>query len=562
VSGGNGHASSADAAADDPWNRRAPELRQWREKNRAGIITIDVDCRDAKGDHSVTSQAALDWESKARKLGLNPFFERNSLSSDRVWLICNQPLDPGVARSLGLWLSRDWRKRGLSSAPVVFPGVNGETSGLPGKCPDYPFWSEVLDSDHFVYCDDAINVVLRNQGFEPRQIPSEALTYREARADRPYETRDMPEDERKRLLGELPSLLTYLKARVRDDPRSWILIGAACSSLGDKAFPPWKNWASQASDYETGDCERAWKDFSSPTCERNVPIETLVRMAERWGYGATRSSDPWAAATLVERYDTISDAELGMSSLEDIEEEPTDWLWVYRLARGEMALLAGDGGLGKSLLMLAIAAAVTTGGAWPEPGVGNAPLGSVVILSAEDSPSTTIKPRLIALGADLSKVKILSGKIVAKMPTGIGHQDNFVSLQRLDYWKAVFDRCPDCVLLIIDPLPSYLGRGVNDFKNSELRTVIEPFISQVLRPAGVCLFANTHLNKTVDHKTPIHRIMGSVAYGNLARNTHIVVRDAQNPDRRFLRLPHAAILEVDSSCVSSSGLRWSSCQKS
>jgi hypothetical protein len=27
-------------------------------------------------------------------------------------------------------------------------------------------------------------------------------------------------------------------------------------------------------------------------------------------------------------------------------------------------------------------------------------------------------------------------------------------------------------------------------------------------------------------------------------------------------LPHAAILEVDSSCVSSSGLRWSSCQKS
>ena len=68
-------------------------------------------------------------------------------------------------------------------------------------------------------------------------------------------------------------------------------------------------------------------------------------------------------------------------------------------------------------------------------------------------------------------------------------------------------------------------------KNAELRAIIEPFIDEVTRPAGVCFVANTHLNKNGDAKTPLHRITGSMAYGALPRNVHLVLRDREKPER-------------------------------
>jgi len=67
----------------------------------------------------------------------------------------------------------------------------------------------------------------------------------------------------------------------------------------------------------------------------------------------------------------------------DIAPEKIDWLWRGRLARGKHTCVAGEPGTGKSQLVLAMVAAVTTGGEWPC-GEGKAPLGNAIILSAED----------------------------------------------------------------------------------------------------------------------------------------------------------------------------------
>jgi energy-coupling factor transporter ATP-binding protein EcfA2 len=230
-------------------------------------------------------------------------------------------------------------------------------------------------------------------------------------------------------------------------------------------------------------------------------------------------------------YGTLSDADLGIIGARSVKEAPIDWLWKYRFARGEMALLAGDGGLGKSSLLLSIASLITTGGKWPD-GAGQAPLGSVIIVSAEDSRETTLKPRLIALGADLDRIKFVTAKMTIQRQ-GQPPMVNPVSLQDRRYWQEILKRVPECKMLILDPIPSYLGRGINDAKNAELRAVIEPFIDEVTRPAGVCFVANTHLNKNGDAKTPLHRITGSMAYGALPRNVHIVVRDRDKPERRL-----------------------------
>jgi hypothetical protein len=91
----------------------------------------------------------------------------------------------------------------------------------------------------------------------------------------------------------------------------------------------------------------------------------------------------------------------------DVTPEPVEWLWPGRVALGKLTLIAGEAGLGKSQLSMAMAAAVTTGGEWPCR-EGRASQGNVVILSAEDGAADTVVPRLIAAGADRARVELVS----------------------------------------------------------------------------------------------------------------------------------------------------------
>jgi putative DNA primase/helicase len=157
----------------------------------------------------------------------------------------------------------------------------------------------------------------------------------------------------------------------------------------------------------------------------------------------------------------------------------------------------------------------------------------VVILSAEDNPEDTIKPRLVALEADVSRITIVRARVITTTPEGQILVDP-KSFQDLDYWRDVFRRVPDCKLFIVDPLPSYLGRGVNDHKNADLRAILEPFLVDIVERYGLCMLCNTHLNKTMDAKTPMQRVVESIAYGNLARNVHFVVKDPDDSQLRVL----------------------------
>jgi hypothetical protein len=90
----------------------------------------------------------------------------------------------------------------------------------------------------------------------------------------------------------------------------------------------------------------------------------------------------------------------------DVKPEPVEWLWPDRVALGKLTLIAGEAGLGKSQLSVAMVAAVTTGGPWPC-GEGQAPIGSAIILSAEDGAADTIVPRLIAANANRVRVYLV-----------------------------------------------------------------------------------------------------------------------------------------------------------
>jgi hypothetical protein len=92
---------------------------------------------------------------------------------------------------------------------------------------------------------------------------------------------------------------------------------------------------------------------------------------------------------------------------EKAEPQPVRWLWQNRLPLGGITCLDGDHGLGKSLLSLQIAAAVSAGTPMPDDTPSHQP-GGVVIISPSTHASVAQLPLLKALGADLSRITFLS----------------------------------------------------------------------------------------------------------------------------------------------------------
>jgi hypothetical protein len=272
-------------------------------------------------------------------------------------------------------------------------------------------------------------------------------------------------------------------------------------------------------------------------------LQDLADQAPLWsppnGNGATGPASPRnggghhaVGQNGVIDYASLTDEEMGLMSAADVKPDNVRWLWRYMLARSEMALTAGEGGKGKSMFLLACAAIISRGDEWPDKS-GRAPRGRTVIVSAEDDWATTLQPRLIALKADLKLITFCKARVVMERDG-----QKFIDLKSLQdraYWNDILRRYPDTVFMVIDPIPSFLGRGVNDRQNAEIRSVLEPFVEEVIRPRGICLDANTHLNKTIDARSPVQRVTGSIAYVNIPRNVHVVVADPDQPGRRFLK---------------------------
>ena len=122
-------------------------------------------------------------------------------------------------------------------------------------------------------------------------------------------------------------------------------------------------------------------------------------------------------ATAIKQVAVDDRSKLDMVRVSDVTLEPINWLWPGRIAKGKISLIAGHPGLGKSQVTISIAATVSTGGLWP---VDNVPaeVGNVVFLSAEDDIADTLKPRLLASGADTERIQVIESVRVYSPPSG------------------------------------------------------------------------------------------------------------------------------------------------
>ena len=157
------------------------------------------------------------------------------------------------------------------------------------------------------------------------------------------------------------------------------------------------------------------------------------------------------------------------------------------------------------------------------------PIGSVVLLSAEDDAMDTILPRLEAAGGDPKRVSILQ----SFRRRGKNGELPFSLSRDLSVLEAQVRERGDVRLVVLDPVSAYLG-GVDTHSNADMREVLAP-LRGVAERTGVAVVAISHLTKRADAAV-LYRAMGSLAFVAAARAVWAVGPDRQTPGR-LLFLP-------------------------
>ena len=181
----------------------------------------------------------------------------------------------------------------------------------------------------------------------------------------------------------------------------------------------------------------------------------------------------------------------------DIPPRFVPWLWRGRLVFGEIAIIGGEPGQGKSLIAVDIAARVSAGQPWPDGGAPPAP-GAVAWIGhlGEDAPDYTIRPRLEAAGADLARVELVDARTDPDLES---------------VCRSAAERRP--ALAVVD---SY-GAWTADTDANTAGAVRRRYKAvQPLRDAGACVLVVAHFNKDREQSGQA-RIAGSVQLTAAAR---------------------------------------------
>ncbi len=222
-------------------------------------------------------------------------------------------------------------------------------------------------------------------------------------------------------------------------------------------------------------------------------------------------------------------ATLKVTRLSDVVPEAVSWLWPGRIPAGKLVTLDGDPSLGKSTLAMAFAAIITTGGRWPDGTRCEFP-GDVVLLAAEDGLADTIRPRLDAAAADVTRVHAVEGVSSVDPDTGASYLRP-PTLADVDALHELVVRV-GARLLVVDVLMAYLPAGTDSHKDQDIRRVLSR-LGTLADTTGCTVLLLRHLNKAKGGD-PMYRGGGSIGIVGAARAGMLVARDPDDDDLRVL----------------------------
>lgn len=200
-----------------------------------------------------------------------------------------------------------------------------------------------------------------------------------------------------------------------------------------------------------------------------------------------------------------------------IQETSIDWLWYPYIPYGKLTLLQGDPGDGKSTFMINLAACLTTGSSLPDGSLIDG-IQTVIYQCAEDNSADTIKPRLMAAGADCSKIAFIDD------PDG----ELTLSDSRLE--QAI--RNLSARLLILDPLQSFIPQDVDMQSAAKMRAVMRK-LAKLAERYQCAIVMIGHMNKNEGGKK-LYRGLGSIDIAAIARSVLLITRNTTDPELRYM----------------------------
>lgn len=341
----------------------------------------------------------------------------------------------------------------------------------------------------------------------------------------------------------LPSLEVLAKALKRSGERLSLLFAGQWERTGDAKGVPYES----ASNADLAFCSLLRQAGASPEqCDALMRLSGLYRPKwdERHGrrtYGAMTLAQAFGGeATGAKQHATPPPSSNGthpppaarrphVVHMDQVEAQPVQWLWWPYIARGTVTMLDGDPGIGKSLLTLYLGAIVSNGHPLPDQqGKPTLPLGDpgiVVLLSAEDSVTHTIKQRLTDSKANQQHIKVVTSYFDE-------HGDEqFLTLDadnRPLLEQVLQEYAP--TLVIIDPLQAFLGK-MDMHRANETRPFMRGLqhLAETYQVSLVCVRHPAKPGQQLGKA--LHRGLGSVDFIGAARSGLFVEQHPVDRDK-------------------------------
>jgi len=211
-------------------------------------------------------------------------------------------------------------------------------------------------------------------------------------------------------------------------------------------------------------------------------------------------------------------------NISDVEEKEAQWLVTQYIPRGQVTVLAGDGGSGKTTIWCGLAAAVSTGGKmFFEPVIDDFAKrepGRVLFFSAEDSLEYTLKARLRMAGANLDN--IFSASLRDERFPQIKFNSQLLK-------GLISDTMP--ALVIFDPIQAFIPPEIQMGQRNAMRSCLGPLIG-LGEEYGTTFLLIVHTNKR-QGTYGRNRIADSADVWDIARSV-MIVGQTQEKDIRYL----------------------------
>lgn len=231
--------------------------------------------------------------------------------------------------------------------------------------------------------------------------------------------------------------------------------------------------------------------------------------------------------------------DMKLINMETVEVEQIEWLFYPFIPYGKVTIIQGDPGEGKTTMVLQIIAKLTKGEeilprqentAEAKDGVETAadsdmklsesPIEPVNVIyqTAEDGLGDTIKPRLLAAGADCSRVLVIDDREQPLTMLDIRLEEAIVQTKAR--------------LVVLDPIQGFLGAEVDMHRANEIRPLMKR-VAVLAEKYHCAIILIGHMNKNSNGKSS-YRGLGSIDFQAAARSVLIVGRIKDEPEIRVV----------------------------